>query len=70
MRFHALAVLGYLSGLLIGSPRNLFTREEVLKLINAVRNDPELFDPDLVRFHDEIDRGLSLYEGERQDGGH
>jgi len=58
-KFHALSVLGYLSDLFTASPRNQFTREEVLQIINAIRSDADLFDPQLVVFHEQINSALT-----------
>lgn len=43
----ALAILDYLSDLFTGS-KLTFSREEVLMILNIVKNDPELFRPDDV----------------------
>jgi len=47
-QFQALNILEYVSDLFTGSPKETFTREEILVILNCVRNDPEMFDPDVV----------------------
>lgn len=40
----ALSVLDYVSGLFTIAKKETFTRDEILVILNAVQNDPELFD--------------------------
>lgn len=49
----ALSVLDYVSDLFTSSPRESFSRDEVLVILNAVRNDPEIFDAAVVALWDE-----------------
>lgn len=51
--FWALVVLDYLSDLFTGSPKEVFTREEVLVALNAVKHDPEMFSPDIVAMYEQ-----------------
>ena len=43
-----LAALGYVEDLISNSPKPAFTREELLMLLNLVKNDPDLFDAAVV----------------------
>ena len=47
-QFAALNVLDYLTDLFTAAGKDSFTRENILVVLNAVKNDPELFDPDIV----------------------
>jgi len=47
-QFCGLGILTYLSDLLTESPRESFSRDEVLVLLDCVRSDGDLFDPDVV----------------------
>ena len=47
-QFQALNVLELLSDLFTAAQKNQFTREDILVIINCVRNDDEIFDPDIV----------------------
>jgi hypothetical protein len=51
-QFAALTILEYLSGLFTGANKETFTRDDVLVIIDCVRSDPELFDPDVVIAHE------------------
>jgi len=55
-------VLSYVSDLITNSPRKEFTREELLVVINLVRNDPDIFSPEMVVWMDDIDRDLEMFE--------
>ncbi len=50
-QFAALNVLDYLSDLFTAAGKDSFTRENILVVLNAVKSDPELFDPDVVIAH-------------------
>jgi hypothetical protein len=47
-QFQALNVIDYLSDLFTAAGKETFTRIEILVVLNGVRNDPELFDPDIL----------------------
>lgn len=47
-QFQALNVLELLSDLFSAGDKGVFTREEVLIVIDSVRNDPDFFDPDVL----------------------
>jgi len=47
-QFAAQVVLDYLSDLFTESPREQFSKAEILVVLNEVRNDPDLFDPAVV----------------------
>lgn len=44
-QFQALNVIEYLMDLFTAAGKENFTRTEILVVLNAVRNDPEIFDP-------------------------
>ena len=47
-QFQCLNLMDYLSDLFTAAGKDNFTRSEILVVLNAVRNDPEMFDPDVV----------------------
>ena len=47
-QFGALCVLEYVSDLFTAAGKDLFTREEVLVILAAVKNDPDFFDRDVI----------------------
>jgi hypothetical protein len=47
-QFQALNIIEYLSDLFTAAGKETFTRIEILVVLNGVRNDPELFDPDIL----------------------
>jgi hypothetical protein len=47
-QFQVLNMLDYLSDLFTASPKDAFTRTEVLIVLNATRNDTDLIDPDVL----------------------
>lgn len=47
-QFACLNILDYLSDLFTGAGKDQFTREDVLLVLNLVKNDPDLFDADVV----------------------
>jgi hypothetical protein len=49
----ALTILEFLSDLVTASPREQFSRDEVLVLLNCVKNEPDFFDPDLLAAFDQ-----------------
>ena len=55
----AMGVLDYVSDLFTASPRESFSRVEVLVLLNAVRTDPELFAPEAVVAYEEAVHGAT-----------
>ncbi len=57
-QFQALNVLEYVSDLFTGSPRESFTKVEILVILNRIKTDPELFDPDVVEAHSEVVREI------------
>ncbi len=52
-QFAGLTILEYLSGLFTGAGTDTFTRDQVLVIIDCVRSDPELFDPEVVIAHEQ-----------------
>jgi len=47
-QFQALNMLEYLSDLFTAAKKETFTRESILIVLDGVRSDPDLFDPDVV----------------------
>jgi hypothetical protein len=47
-QFQALNILEYLSDLFTAAKKETFTRESILIVLDGVRSDPDLFDPDVV----------------------
>lgn len=47
-QYQCLNLLDYLSDLFTRAGKDNFTRESILVVLNAIRNDPEMFDPDVV----------------------
>jgi hypothetical protein len=47
-QFQMLNLLDYLSDLFTAASKDTFTRVEVLVVLNGVRSDQELFDPDVL----------------------
>lgn len=47
-QFQALNVLDYISDLFTAAGREEFSRADVLIILDAVRSDPEFFDPQVV----------------------
>ena len=58
MQFDGLLILDYILDLFTASPKREHTTESVLVVLNAVRNDPELFDPDVVLAYEEAVQGI------------
>jgi hypothetical protein len=58
-QFAAQVVLDYLSDMFTETPRETFSREEVLVVLNGVRTDTDLFDPAVVVAYE-----LAMAEGE------
>lgn len=55
----AIAILVYLENLVASSPKETFTREEVLMILECVGNDPEIFQPgSLATAKDALCEGL------------
>lgn len=57
-----LSVIGYLEDLFTSSPRESFTTIEILSILNTVKNDPELFEPDCVAAYDKISAEIEAKE--------
>jgi len=55
----ALAVLRYVSDLITTVPKKIYTREEVLVILNFIQNDQDLFDPAVVAEMDEIESEIA-----------
>lgn len=53
-QFAGLCVIGYLEALLTVSPKQSFTRDELLILLNDVKTDPDLFALEVVIAYDQI----------------
>lgn len=47
-QFQALNVLDYLSDLFTAAEKETFTRVDILVILDLVRADPEIFDPEVV----------------------
>ena len=60
--YAALVILDYLSDLFTASPKETFTREQILLVLNWVINDPELIDPDSVIAYQEATAEVALDE--------
>lgn len=46
--FASLIILDFLSDLFTDSGRETFSRDDILVILNWAKNDPDLFDPDVV----------------------
>ena len=59
--FGALLMLDYLQELFTAAQRQSFSQAEILVVLNLVKNDPEVFDPEIVLAYEiatgEIDNG-------------
>ena len=53
-QFAGLCVIGYLEALLTASPKQSFSRDELLILLNDVKTHPDLFAPEVVIAYDQI----------------
>ena len=51
-QFNGLAVIEYLQDLFTVSPRERYCRDEILSILNLVKNDPDLFHPAVVAAFD------------------
>ncbi len=47
-QFAALCTIDAISDLFTASTKEMFTRDEVLSVLNNFRSDPDFFDPDVV----------------------
>ena len=65
-QFAGLCLIGLLQGLVMESRRESMTPVEIIALLGAVKEMPELFDPDVVAEYDEID---GVVEAMFTDGG-
>ena len=61
-----LAALGYVEDLFSHAGKQVFTRDEILVLLNLVKNDPEIFHPVVV---EEVERAGVEYEREQIEAG-
>lgn len=52
--FAALSIIEYLEDLFAMGGRETYTREQVLVILNAVKNDPDVFDPDTLLAYAEV----------------
>jgi hypothetical protein len=63
-QFQCLNLLDYLSDLFTAGDKQSFTRAEVLVILNHVKNDPELFDPETLmlqaQFSAEVEQQFPL----------
>ena len=50
----ALGVLNYIEDLFTSTPKELFSPAEILLILNAVKNDPEIFDPLAVIAYEQV----------------
>jgi len=57
-QLYAQGVLEYLLDLVTASPNETFTKDEVLILLNAVKNDTDMFPPEIIIEFQEIERYL------------
>jgi len=53
-QLYGLAVIEYIADLLTASPKERFSRDELLVTLNGVKNDPDIFPADVVATHDRI----------------
>lgn len=60
---YALLVLDYIRDLLTESPKEQFTRDEILVVLTLVRTDPEMFSPELVAMVDDATREFEAAHG-------
>jgi hypothetical protein len=51
-QFNGLALIEYLQDLFTVSPRERYCRDEILSILNLVKNDPDLFQPAVVAAFD------------------
>lgn len=51
-QFNGLAAIEYLQDLFTVSPRERYCRDEILSILNLVKNDPDLFHPAVVAAFD------------------
>lgn len=56
------ALVGYIEDLFSHAGKQVFTRDEILVLLNLVKNDPEIFHPVVV---EEVERAGVEYEREQ-----
>jgi len=56
----ALATLRYVRDLLTASPKEQYSRDELLVLLKVIEDDQELFDPKIVIQMDEIDKEFEV----------
>lgn len=54
-QYYALCVLGYLADLFRETPRNLYSSADVLRMIELVKQDPEMFSEGVLRVYAEVD---------------
>jgi hypothetical protein len=47
-QFAALNILDYISALFTAAGKEHFSREDILVVLNTIKSDPEIFDPDVV----------------------
>ena len=52
-QYASLVILDYLLGLFTASPKPVHTRESILVTLNAVKNDPELFEEEVLLAYEE-----------------
>ena len=50
-QFQALNTISYLEDLFTIATKETFSRDEILMLLNRVKTDPEIFDPQVVIAH-------------------
>ena len=55
-QYAALCIIGYLEDLFTASPVESFSKVTMLSILNNVKNDPDLFEPEAVIAYDQIDR--------------
>ncbi len=55
MQYYALCVLGFIEDCFTTSPKETFSREKVLLVLNRVKNDPSFFDAEAVVLYDTVD---------------
>lgn len=62
-QFGALSVLDLLSQLVEESPRKVWTKEEVVELLQKAKTVEELFEPEVVAAYEMTIKGLQIPEG-------
>ena len=65
LQIAAIVVLDYVAILFGSSPRMSFSKDEILVLLNRVKNDPCLFDEDSILKAERLSKEVMMKETER-----